>query len=122
MFAPFLPFVTEEVWSWWQEGSIHRQPWPTAEEIREAAGAPTGDADVLLLAAAVLREVRKAKSEANVPLRTAARSVHVVAPADAKAYIEQVTDDLRDAGVAQDFRVEAGDGDLRVTVELEPAA
>jgi valyl-tRNA synthetase len=123
MFAPFLPFVTEEVWSWWQEGSIHRQPWPTPGEIRAAAGPSAGDADVLALAAAVLREVRKAKSEANLPLRTTARSVEVAATGDQAALIEQVTDDLREAGVAEELRVVTGSGDgLSVRVELDAQA
>jgi valyl-tRNA synthetase len=122
MFAPFLPFVAEEVWSWWQDGSVHRAAWPSREEVRAAAGPRPGDADLIGLAAAVLREVRKAKSEASLPLRTPARSVEVAAPAASAALIEQVADDLREAGVAEELRVVAGDSEeLSVSVELAPA-
>ena len=76
LFAPFLPFVTEEVWSWWQEGSVHRAAWPAADELRAAAG--TGaDRSALDVAAAVLGEVRKAKSEARQSMRAEVRLVVV---------------------------------------------
>jgi valyl-tRNA synthetase len=65
LFAPFLPFVTEEVWSWWQRGSIHRAPWPKEEEIvRETfEGAP--DSTVWTLAREITAAIRHGRSAAK---------------------------------------------------------
>ena len=70
LFAPYLPFVTEEVWSWWQAGSIHRAPWPTAGEVVQ----PIGGNDEAALAArdatqAALADVRRIKSMLKKPVK-----------------------------------------------------
>jgi valyl-tRNA synthetase len=115
LFAPILPFVTEEVWSWWQEGSVHRAVWPSAGELPIS-----GDPSVLEVASQVLAEVRRAKTEAGVSLRAPVASVVLRSPAGMSASLEAVLDDLRQAGVVEDLRIEqsAGDEDLVVEVIL----
>jgi len=97
LLAPFLPFATEEVWSWWQSGSIHRASWPSQGELAQHAG----DRAVLEAAMAVLARVRKAKSDARVSMRT---PVTMLAIADTPATLEKLRaglPDLRQAARAQ---------------------
>jgi valyl-tRNA synthetase len=67
LMAPFLPFVTEEVWSWWQDGTIHKAAWPDAAELGQRAG--SADEAVLSVAAAAIAAVRKAKSQARLAMK-----------------------------------------------------
>ncbi len=96
LFAPILPYATEEVWSWWQEGSVHRAPWPDAGELRALAG--SGDPGVLAVAADVLSAVRKAKSDARVSMRAEVASVEVRDSEDRLAALATAEQDVRDAG------------------------
>jgi valyl-tRNA synthetase len=95
LLAPFLPYVTEEVWSWWQEGSVHRQAWPTSSNLGSAASA---DPAMLEAVAATLTGLRGVKSQAKVSMRTELTKATVSGPADALALAEQATEDLRSAG------------------------
>jgi valyl-tRNA synthetase len=117
LFAPFLPFVTEEVWSWWQAGSIHRQAWPTEDELGDGSVDPT----LLAVTAEVLGSVRKAKTEAKRSLRADVARASVTAPASELAAVRAAGSDLREAGRIADLVLTEGDA-LSVTVELAPDA
>ena len=106
LFAPFLPYVTEEVWSWWQNGSIHRAWWPKAGEL------PTeGDPSVLQAAADILAEVRKAKTEAKQSLRADVARVVVRDAAERIAALRAADPDVKEAGHITElaFVIDGGD-------------
>ena len=118
LFAPVLPFVTEEVWSWWQEGSVHRAAWPSSDEL---AGA-TGDAAVVADVAAALSGVRKAKSEAKASMRADVERATVTAPAEQIARVREAAGDLAAAGRVADLVLVEGPAPLAVDVVLAPPA
>ena len=124
LLAPFLPFVCEEVWSWWQEGSVHRASWPDAAELNAAlGGARAADGQLedtaLAVAADVLTQVRKAKSQARRPMRAPVTRVVVHDSAQRVAALELGAEDLRQAGSIETIEmVEAQE--FAVNVELAP--
>jgi valyl-tRNA synthetase len=114
LFAPFLPFVTEEVWSWWREGSIHTAAWPAADELLRVV-ADNSDATRLSderayqWATDVMFEVRKQRSEAKQPLRVPITRVTVTAEASALALMPIVEADLRAALRVKAFETVVGE-------------
>ena len=119
LFAPFLPYVTEEVWSWWQEGSVHRATWPTADEVLASVGG-AGDAagaEALTMASWALGEIRRTKSEAKKPLRTPVVDFHVTASAADLVAFEAARADVAASGFVQQVRTSEGEP-RAATVEL----
>jgi valyl-tRNA synthetase len=99
LFAPFLPFVTEEVWHWWQAGSVHRAPWPTTGELGRGGGDPA----VLSVAAEVLSAVRRAKTGAKRSMRARVAQLTVSGPSTVLTAVEAARSDLVDAGGIDDL-------------------
>jgi len=117
LLAPIQPYTTEEVWSWWHEGSIHRASWPTAEELPEG-----GDATMLASVGAALAAVRKAKSEAKVGMRSEITALTLTGPDAALEQIRAAADDLRAAGrITAEPQYAAGEAIAAADVELIPA-
>ncbi|MGB9376525.1 MAG: valine--tRNA ligase [Mycobacteriales bacterium] len=116
LFAPFLPFVTEEVWSWWQDGSVHRASWPSADALRGLAG--DGDPAALQATSVALSGVRKAKSDAKLSMRTDIASVVVSGPQHLTHLVQLAAADLRAAGRVGQLTFADGTDELAIDVTL----
>jgi valyl-tRNA synthetase len=116
LFAPILPFATEEVWSWWQEGSIHLAPWP-------APGASEATNGSFAAASRVLGEVRKAKSEHKRSMRAPVERVVVRDDASIIHRLELAADDLREAGgIAELVLIAAAEPGIEIVLEAGETA
>jgi valyl-tRNA synthetase len=117
LFAPFVPYVTEESWSWWHDGSVHLASWPDPDGV-----AATDDLVLVYeVAAAVLSDVRKEKSSQKRSLASPVVRAVVSDTAERLAALHSAASDVREAGkIAELVTAVASDGDVGVAVELAP--
>jgi valyl-tRNA synthetase len=87
LFAPFIPFATEEVWSWTHSGSVHTSAWPQ----KTGSG---GDLTLLPLVSEALIGIRRAKTDASVSQKTDVLSATLAGP----VALKQALDDLKLVG------------------------
>jgi valyl-tRNA synthetase len=96
LLAPFLPYATEEVWSWSHEGSVHRAPWPNPDDLLVVAA--RADPAILGAVGAALAGVRRAKSQAKVGMRADVQSAVLTGPPATLKQIRLAAADLSAAG------------------------
>ena len=114
LFAPVLPFATEEAWSWFNDDSIHRSAWPTAPEE------PVGDPAVLVAASEALIGIRRAKTEASASQKTEVITATIAAPEAQISLLEQSHDDLKAVGRIAELSFEEA-AELSIShIELAP--
>jgi valyl-tRNA synthetase len=91
LFAPYVPYITEEVWNADHEipESIHASSWPKSDELPAEVDDGTFDAAV-----EVLTQVRRAKSEAKVSVRWPVARLDVVGPKQAIDALASVMGDI----------------------------
>jgi valyl-tRNA synthetase len=99
LFAPFIPFAAEEVWSWWQEGSVHNAAWPTSDELVGK------NPELMDIASAALTLIRKAKSDAKLSMKAEIESMELQGPKE----LSLLADDLRDVGKIHELKLQEAD-------------
>ncbi|WP_244634307.1 valine--tRNA ligase [Frigoribacterium sp. CFBP 8754] len=114
LLAPYLPFATEEVWSWTHDGSVHRASWPTAAELGEVEQ-PTG---LLALVGEALIGVRRAKSDAKASQKTPVVSATIAAPAAQLPVLRGAASDLAAVGKIQSLEFVEGEALAVAAIEL----
>lgn len=97
LFAPFIPYSTEEAWSWWQSGSVHRASWPNPNDIP----VKDSESDLMKRASSVLFGIRKAKSDAKLSMKAEITSLTLVTPETDIDKLRLIEQDLKSVGKVQ---------------------
>jgi len=115
LFAPFVPFVSEEVWSWWQNGSVHNEAWPKPEEITSNKAISIENLD---LVTKVLAEIRKAKTEKQLSMKADVLELVIEAKSEDIEILKKSEKDLIAAGIIKNLKYKNQANDLKLEIKL----
>ena len=115
LFAPFVPFVSEEVWSWWQKGSVHNEAWPKPEEITSNKAISIENLD---LVTKVLAEIRKAKTEKQLSMKADVLELVIEAKSEEIEILKKSEKDLIAAGIIKNLKYKNQANDLKLEIKL----
>ena len=123
LFAPILPFASEEVWRWWHDSSVHVAPWPTFGELAGDQGWTVEGESFAATVCHVLSEIRRAKTEAKVSQKAVVDNVVVTATTPVIDTLTIAWPDLANAGSVTQWSAVVNDDatDITVAVTLAPA-
>ena len=123
LFAPIVPYVTEEVWNAGRDESrsVHVAKWPQPSELVEGHDDGSFDAAV-----SVMTQIRRAKSEAKVSMKVPVEQLEVRGPAKRLELLSSVMDDVIATATVRNHHLAPDESaeDLSASVRLgepEPA-
>jgi valyl-tRNA synthetase len=119
LLAPFIPFATEEAWSWWQEGSVHRSSWPVSDELSSYTGSQ--NSGLLSLASQALIGIRKAKSDEKLSMKAEIASLTIEALATDIDLLKQIESDLKSVGKIDQVNYKLSESFAISGVSFKPA-
>jgi len=112
LMAPIMPHITEEIYQECyrkteKEKSIHNTIWPAfGKEFEDEKAEASGDLAVELIAL-----IRKAKSNASMPLSAEIEKAVLKVPEDKKELLEKVLEDVKNTGKIKEIEIKTGETD-----------
>ena len=131
LFAPTLPYITEEIWSWafaeelapgsqGKARSIHAAAWPDAADF--AGIEAPAHAESFDTATAALAAINKAKADAEVSMGREVESLSLATCSDTLGIFEGVAQDVLEAARVRAHTLVARDGIEAGAFEVESIA
>lgn len=118
LLAPFIPFATEEAWSWWQEGSVHLSSWPSTSELTDYSSG--SDPKLMTSASEALMGIRKSKSDQQLSMKAEIASIRI-ASANPEG-LSSIAGDLKSVGKIEKLEIISGEQTLVQEVVFKPAS